>query len=55
MLNWLRKLLGLHVWRYRNPYDRTCVLCGRNEVEHCWVDGTGREWKVFNEGSSDKH
>ena len=23
-------------WKYRNPYDRTCVDCGRNEQEFCY-------------------
>jgi hypothetical protein len=21
----------VHKWKYRNPYDRTCELCGRHE------------------------
>lgn len=54
-MNWLRKLLGLHVWRYRNPYDRTCSVCGRHEVAHCWAWGGNSWWEVFNEGESRKH
>ena len=27
-----------HTWKYRNPYDRTCEVCGRNEQEESWGD-----------------
>lgn len=30
-MNWLRKLLGMHVWRYHGPHNRKCVVCGRRE------------------------
>lgn len=43
-----------HRWVYRNPYDRTCSVCGRHEVEHRYYD-TYDDWEVFSEGDSDKH
>lgn len=47
----IAKKFGWHSWRYRNPYDRTCDVCGRHEVEHCYdlTDKYGF-WEVFHEG-----
>lgn len=48
-----------HMWVYRNPANRTCSVCERNEVEHChtmddW--GSGRSWwEVFHAGDPAKH
>jgi hypothetical protein len=28
----------IHDWKYRNPADRTCKKCGRNEQEEVWGD-----------------
>lgn len=51
-----------HVWKYRNPYDRTCTICGRNEQEECWADEYHRygmrasgTWAVYREGDPKKH
>jgi len=45
-----------HDWYYRNPYDRTCRKCGRNEVSHCLPGEWNRAWwEVFNEGDESKH
>lgn len=56
MLNKLRKWLGLHVWRYRNPFDRTCEVCGRNEVAHeFYGDPHDVRWVVFDDGVVSKH
>ena len=52
---YVRKYCGLHAWSYRNPYDRTCVKCGRNEVEHSYVGHSlyrsSGFWEVFKEGN----
>lgn len=48
-----------HRWDYRNPYDRTCHICGRHEVEHRWhtEPGIGNRswWEVFADGDPSKH
>lgn len=51
-----------HKWQYRNPYDRTCKICGRNEQEECWPDEFRRYgfrakgwWEVYREGDPKKH
>lgn len=51
-----------HRWKYRNPYDRTCKICGRHEQEECWADEYARYgmrargiWEVYNEGDPQKH
>lgn len=31
-----------HKWSYRNPYDRTCKVCKRHEVEYSL--GFGSAW-----------
>lgn len=51
---------GRHHWDYRNPFNRTCIVCGRNEVRHCqdmseFFDSTKGWWEVFNEGDLTKH
>ena len=63
----LVKLLELwadwpHRWVYRNPFDRTCKICGRNEQEECWADEYHRygmrargTWEVYREGDPTKH
>lgn len=55
MLTAIRRWLGLHHWRYRNPYDRTCKVCGRHEVSHCSVSWRNAWWEVFSEGDRAKH
>ncbi len=53
-LNFLfRKHFGLHAWNYRNPHDRTCVKCGRNEVEHryIWQPNSMGFWETFKDGN----
>ena len=56
---WMRHNLWLHKWEYRNPYNRTCSVCGRNEVEHCWPGDEFKLragwWEVFDEGDESKH
>ncbi len=51
-----------HRWEYRNPYDRTCKICGRHEQEECWADEYARygmrargTWEVYREGDPKKH
>lgn len=48
----VRRVLGLHVWSYRNPHDRTCDGCGRHQVEHArhYTDTRGW-WETFQEGN----
>lgn len=47
--------LGLHQWEYRNPYDRTCTVCNRHEVNHCTPGGNVLTkpgwWEVFRDGN----
>jgi hypothetical protein len=56
-LKWLLEPYSPHKWEYRNPYDRTCKKCGRNEQEECWADSYARHgmrctgwWEVYREG-----
>jgi hypothetical protein len=46
-----------HTWIYRNPSDRTCSVCGRNEVEFCRdIESWNRTWwEVFNDGDLTRH
>ena len=51
-----------HKWKYRNPYDRTCSVCGRNEQEECWAEdfnirgfNAPGTWEVYREGDPKKH
>jgi len=51
-----------HKWEYRNPYCRTCKICGRHEEEECWPDEFHRYgmrargwWEVYREGDPQKH
>ncbi len=46
-----------HQWKYRNPADRTCSTCGRNEQEECHSWEYQRHglsargwWEVYREG-----
>lgn len=54
-MNWLRRLLGLHIWHYHNPYDRTCSICGQHEVQHCRAWGGSSWWEVFRDGDQHAH
>ena len=57
----LKKLLwiffGGHSWKYRNPYDRTCQVCGKHEVSHCSdIENWSRAWwEIFAAGDETKH
>lgn len=58
MLQWFAKvLLPMHQWKYRNPYNRTCQVCGRHEVRHRWAGDAHRLgwWEVFDNGDINKH
>lgn len=56
----LHYLFGVHDWRYRNPYDRTCEICHRWESEYFYPSDKGMEryggmrgfnqWEVHYEG-----
>ena len=49
-------LLSPHKWEYRNPYDRTCSVCGRHEVSHCYSGEWSRSWwECFDDGDANKH
>ena len=57
MTRWQRfkAWLGMHVWEYRNPADRTCLVCGRSECE--FTRGSLRDswWEAIREGDPRKH
>lgn len=62
IFSWLRRHLWFHRWHYRNPYCRTCVVCGRHEQVECWASDWNRGvfneaawWEVYNEGIESKH
>ncbi len=51
-----------HKWVYRNPYDRTCSICKRNEQVECWGDDFAARgmrargtWVEYNPGDISKH
>lgn len=27
----------VHVWKYRNPYSRTCIHCGQQQDYYVWA------------------
>ena len=38
--NFLHKM-GIHFWVYRNPYNRTCSICDKNQHQHVFaIEGT---------------
>jgi hypothetical protein len=37
MISKIKARLGMHLWVYRNPYDRTCRVCGKHQVEHMFL------------------
>lgn len=50
---WLWILFGRHDWRYRNPYDRTCTVCGCHQVQMCYRQGDRLLrgfWETFADG-----
>lgn len=50
------RIFGRHQWEYRNPYDRSCKTCGRNEVAHSWAGHPEHQWwEVFRDGDQHKH
>lgn len=59
LLKYLRSILWRHHWQYRNPFDRTCKVCGRHEVGHSlpwnWNHRFKWWWEVFNEGNIERH
>lgn len=50
-----KKLFKLHTWKYRNPFNRRCSVCGRHEVFHSYdpilTKVTGW-WEIFKDGDS---
>ncbi len=38
--------MKLHTWKYRNPADRTCEVCGERQTiwAHMFEDGNGNEY-----------
>jgi hypothetical protein len=52
----IRRWLGLHEWKYRNPFDRTCNVCGRHEVAFSWAwDWSRTWWEVHTYGNKSAH
>ena len=44
-------MLKIHKWKYRNPYSRSCEICGEEQDVYCmawdlWVPGRGW-WEVM--------
>lgn len=56
---WLHCNLGKHKWTYRNPYTRTCRVCGRQEDMYCWAWDLWRRdrgwWEVMRPGDPTLH
>lgn len=50
----LWRIFKWHSWEYRNPYDRTCKVCGKREVAHSF-GGSSWFWEVFSNGDAKKH
>lgn len=52
-----RKIFWKHKWVYRNPYDRTCSVCGRVEVSYCSdLESWNRDWwEAHNDGKESLH
>lgn len=50
IVSWLKR--RGHTWVYRNPHNRTCKFCNRNEVEHSWGHHLNHPvwWEIFNVG-----
>lgn len=52
----IMRITDPHRWSNRNPFDRTCSICGRHEVKHCYVDNWNNDWwEVFSDGDLSKH
>lgn len=51
-VHWL--LFGCR-FEYRNPYDRTCRICGRHEIGHSWPGDNKWYWECFDNGDKSKH
>ena len=54
----LKRNLWVHKWKYYNPYNRTCKVCNRQEVQHYTFNRFGSRvdyWEVFNEGDPENH
>ncbi|WP_323016390.1 hypothetical protein [Castellaniella sp.] len=48
----------LHRWVYRNPFNRTCKVCGRHEVFHGKTAALTKFegwWEVFDDGEKALH
>ena len=39
----LHKTLGVHYWKYRNPYDRVCQICDKHQSWYMftWINKRG--------------
>ena len=49
-----------HRWNYHNPYERTCDICGRREVQHCadikhFYNAFKGWWEVWDRGDPGLH
>lgn len=55
-----KKIFWFHKWKYQNPYNRRCVICGKHEQKYCYdwrernIPGRGW-WEVHDEGNENKH
>jgi len=54
VLNKIRALFSFHIWKYYNPFNRTCIKCDRHEVKHGYHMNAIGQWEVFNEGDKSK-
>lgn len=58
LFEFMRRNFWSHEWRYSNPHNRRCQVCGRHEVEHSngEIGFTARTWwEVFDDGKEEKH
>lgn len=58
--SWFKRTLWFHKWKYRNPYSKRCVICGKQEqkyyydLRHVNIPGKGW-WEIHDLGDETKH
>ena len=46
-MNKLLHIIGIHDWEYRNPYDRTCLMCHKHQQAFCNMWDLYREYNEW--------